>query len=201
MTGLETAPRREVEIEFLYLDLEVCGRCRGTDASLETALRSVAGVLEAADVNVRVSKTRVDSEEQARSLGFASSPTIRVDGRDVALEFRESPCESEACACGNDSIQCRVWVYRGEEYTEAPVPLIVDAVLSAVYHPQRSRLATPTPAADIPENLRRFFRGRPDRPSASCCDRREQESCCAPSEKEACCGVSNGTAVGSCGCQ
>ena len=199
MNDLGTALRRTVDIDFLYLDLEVCARCRGTDASLETALRTVTGVLEAADVDVRVNKTRVDSEEKARSLGFASSPTIRVDGRDVALEFRESRCESEACACGGDSIQCRVWVYRGEEYTEAPVPLIVDAILSAVYRPEAPGVATPS--MEVPENLRRFFHDRQEPPAASCCDHREQDSCCAPSEKESCCGGSSGAAAGSCGCQ
>jgi hypothetical protein len=47
------ALRRAVAIDFLYLDLEVCTRCRGTDSN-------------------------------------------RVNGRDSALELRESRCESGA---------------------------------------------------------------------------------------------------------
>ena len=42
------------------------------------------------------------------------------------------PC-GEACGC-EGKIDCRVWVYQGQEYTVAPVPLIVDAILSAVRH-------------------------------------------------------------------
>ena len=98
MTAFDTKSRT-VAIDFLYLDLEVCTRRRGTGANLETALTAVQAVLEAAGADVRVSKTLVDSEQKARALGFLSSPTLRVNGRDITMEFRESRCESEACAC------------------------------------------------------------------------------------------------------
>jgi hypothetical protein len=63
-----------------------------------------------------------------------SSPTIRVNGDDVALELCESSCGSEACTDGcGDQIACRVWVQRGREYTEPPVAMIVDAILGHVY--------------------------------------------------------------------
>jgi len=51
MTALD-AKRRTVTIDFLYLDLEVCTRCRGTDANLETAVPPARGVLEAAGADV-----------------------------------------------------------------------------------------------------------------------------------------------------
>ena len=98
MTAFD-AKRRTVTIDFLFLDLEVCTRCRNTDVNRETALTVVHGVLESAGAAVRVTKTLVDSEQKARALGFLSSPTIRVNGRDIALQFRESRCESEACSC------------------------------------------------------------------------------------------------------
>jgi hypothetical protein len=197
------AKGRTVGIDFLYLDLEVCGRCRGTDANLEKALASVKGVLEAAGADVRLSKTLVDSEQRARALGFVSSPTIRVNGRDVALEFRESRCESEACACtagGGDQIDCRVWVYQGKEYTEAPVPMIVDAILSAVYG-EAAAGASPSSAPEVPENLLRFFRGRAATVASACCDAEHQESCCEPAEKASCCGAPREADARACGCQ
>jgi hypothetical protein len=196
--------RRQLQIDFLYLDLEVCTRCRGTDASLEAALSTVDGVLEAAGVDVRVTKTLVDSEQKALSLGLVTSPTIRVDGKDIALEFRESRCESEACACGSgdgaDKIQCRVWVYEGQEYTEAPAPMIVNAILSSVYGPA-SVPATVASSRELPENLRHFFRAEKEGAVSQCCDQRERESCCDPAEKEACCGPSVETASSRCGCR
>lgn len=192
---------RTVSIDFLYLDLEVCGRCRGTDANLEAALAAVSDVLGAAGAEVRVKKTLVDSEAKARALGFVSSPTLRVNGRDVALELRESPCESEACACasGGGAVDCRVWVYRGEEHTEAPVPMIVDAILAEVYGGQER----PSPAAPavVPENLQRFFRGRGPEGAGACCDAPREASCCEPAQKEAFCGTARGGDAGACGCQ
>ena len=201
MTAFD-AKRGTVAIDFLYLDLEVCTRCRGTGANLETALMAVEAVLEAAAVEVRVTKTLVDSEQKARALGFPSSPTIRVNGRDIALDFRESRCESEACACvagGEDAIDCRVWVYQGKEYTEAPVPMIVDAILSEVYGAAVSGRA-PSAPADVPENLRRLFRSK-EGTAAECCDARQQESCCEPSQKASCCGPSKEANARPCGCQ
>jgi hypothetical protein len=192
---------KTVAIDFLYLDLEVCERCRGTDANLDAALATVGSVLESAGAKVRVTKTLVDSEQKARALGFLSSPTIRVNGRDVALEFRESRCESEACACADGSgsaIDCRVWVYQGKQHTAAPVPMIVDAILSGVYAGATAKAA---PAGDVPENLLRLFRSRARREEAACCDASRQESCCGQSQKASCCGPRREADAGACGCQ
>lgn len=81
---------RRLNIEFLYLNLSVCTRCRETGASLEEAVSEVAGVLEATGLQVAMRKIRVESEEQARELGFASSPTIRINGQDIQPDVKES---------------------------------------------------------------------------------------------------------------
>jgi hypothetical protein len=191
-----------VEIDFMYIDLEVCDRCRGTDANLEAALAEVASVLEAAGREPVVRRTLVASEAQARALGFVSSPTLRVDGRDIALELRESRCEScEACAC-NGTVDCRVWVWQGQEYTEAPKAMIVDAIMRQVYGGLAPQ-AVPAAEVDVPEHLQRFFAGKAqvlsarDEPAA-CCSASEQASCCEPAEKASCCGDA---AAGGCGCR
>src|SRR3954467_12913196 len=89
-----------LRLEFLFLDLTTCSRCLGADRSLESALDVVREVLQATGVELEVDKILVESAEQARALRFVSSPTIRVDGHDVALELRESSCGSEACSDG-----------------------------------------------------------------------------------------------------
>ena len=201
-----------VRIDFLFLDLTTCTRCCGTDHNLGAALTAVADVLTAAGIEVKVNKVHVATEEQARAWRFVSSPTIRVNGADIALELRESSCGSEACAAGcGEQIACRVWVYGGREYTETPTAMIVDAILRHVYG------AAPEPASvgryELPENLRRFFDGTStsarSAPSFStaqnteaiptgCCPAAEQQTCCDASAKQDCCA---GTTEQECGCQ
>lgn len=149
------SPRRLL-IEFLYIDLSVCTRCRGTDSSLEEALSEVARVLEATGLEVEIRKIHVQTEEQAAELGFVSSPTIRVNGKDIQMDVRESLCESCGDLCGED-VDCRVWVYQGKEYTVPPKAMIIEAILREVYSgTPESSSAAPRKTA-VPENLRRFF--------------------------------------------
>ena len=157
--AVDTAARRKVKIDFLYLDLNVCGRCKGTNANLEAAVSEVSQILGAAGVEVSVTKTQVRSEEQARALRFMSSPTIRVNDHDIALELRESHCQSCTGAC-NSAINCRVWVFQGREYTEAPKAMIVDAILREVYADQPRAVSSAAAFEGVPENLRRFFAGK-----------------------------------------
>jgi hypothetical protein len=186
----KTAREKQVEIEFLYLDLDVCTRCKGTDANLETALRILQEVLRASGTNVSMRKMLVDSEETARKFNLLSSPTIRVNGRDIALKFRETPCDSCAGTCACDGgVDCRVWDYEGVEYTEAPVPLIVIALLSEIYESQSSHHPAPNGPFELSENLKHFFEAKAaKRAAVSCCAAEEKMSCCEPSEKSSCCG-------------
>jgi hypothetical protein len=192
----------KVEIDFMYIDLETCTRCKGTDANLSIALDSAAKVLEASDVEVTIRKTLVDTEQKALELGFVSSPTIRVNGSDIALELRESSCATcgEACGCDGE-IDCRVWVYQGQEYTTAPVGMIVDAILFAVYS-QRETAAKPQAQTvkAVPENLKLFFASKAAK-LQSCCSTEKQAVCCDASEKETCCSAANQSQGRGCGCQ
>lgn len=187
----------QLQIDLLFLDLETCARCRGADRSLESALATTRELLDATGVETKVRKVRIESAEQARAEHFESSPTIRVNGRDAALELHESECGSEACTDGSgDAIACRVWVWQGREYTEPPAAMIVDSILREVYG--RAHTAS-TPIADpyrLPANLERFFAGE-TKPN-DCCAAAEQRSCCEPEAKAECCGASS---TGGCGCQ
>jgi Domain of unknown function (DUF2703) len=182
-----------LRIDFLFLDLTTCTRCLGADRSLASALEVVREVLEATGVEVEVGKILVESAEQARALRFVSSPTIRVDGQDVALELRESSCGSEACTDGcGDQIACRVWVHRGEQYTEPPVAMIVDAILGHVYGDAPSPGASEPEPYELPENLTRFFSARSESAEATpsaCCAFSEQNSCCEAEARSDCCGA------------
>jgi hypothetical protein len=190
-----------LRIEFLFLDLTSCTRCLGADRSLESALDIVHEVLDATGIEVEVDKILVESAEQARTLRFVSSPTIRVNGIDLALELRESSCGAEACTDGcGDQIACRVWVHRGQEYTEPPVAMIVDAILEHVYRGPPPRARVKARSYELPENLARFFSGKAASSAVerSCCPPAEQQSCCDADAKDGCCDAAPGEG---CGCR
>ena len=130
-------------------------RCQGTDTSLDEAIAEVSQVLKATNINVVVNKINVTSKEQAEALQFESSPTIRVNGRDIQLEIRESLCESCGDLCG-DEVDCRVWVFQGQEYTSPPKAMIIEAILREVYgSPEKQERGKKV--YQLPDNLKKFF--------------------------------------------
>ncbi len=145
---------KKLLIEFMYIDLTVCDRCLGTDASLEEAVNETANVLKATGYNIEVRKILVESEEQARDLGFVSSPTIRINGQDIQLDLKESLCESCGDVCGED-VDCRVWIWQGREYTTPPKAMIIDAILKHVYGGAVG--GANLKPREVPDNLKRFF--------------------------------------------
>jgi Domain of unknown function (DUF2703) len=207
-TIIEQSPRaRTVEVDFLYLDLTACSRCIGSDESLHAALDLVCPALAATGIEVALRTTLVASEEQARALHFVSSPTIRVNGRDIAATLQESACAdcSNLCGCDGET-NCRVWTYEGQEFTEAPVGLIVEAILGAVYGGTAPTAHAARPDEDVPDNIKRFYARKADTEQedgdggavSSCCAPATQATCCGPTDKATCCGSATG---GSCGCQ
>ena len=145
---------KAIVIDFLYLDLTVCDRCQGTEASLAKALEQVGGLLQAAGATVQVNTINVVNEEQAQRLAFASSPTIRVNGRDIQLEVKESNCDSCGDLCGS-TVDCRVWLHEGQEYVVPPPEMIAEAIIWALEDNQEPPILHVD--FEVPENLQRFF--------------------------------------------
>lgn len=156
--------KRKITIDFLYLDLDVCTRCQGTDNSLDEALSEVSKVLEATGVEVVVNKINVVSEELAVQYKFISSPTIRINGHDIQMDIKESTCESCGDLCG-DEVDCRVWTYQGQEYNVPPKEMIIEALLKGVYGNGSSN--EEEKEYSLPENLRHFYAAMKD--SKGCC--------------------------------
>ncbi|QOR38565.1 DUF2703 domain-containing protein [Billgrantia diversa] len=192
----------DIDIELLALDLTSCTRCAGTLENIEKAIEIVRPAAEAVGTRLNVTRIIIDSEAQAARHRFISSPTVRVNGIDLAFETRESRCDSCTTLSGSDEgTSCRIWHYRGEEYTEAPVGLVVESLLR-VLAGQRSTETAPVAYEGVPDNLRRFFAGKAaGQGSASQprCDESEQSTCCQPQAKAECCGPS--VEENSCGCR
>lgn len=122
----------KITIDFVYLDLNVCDRCHGTDEVLGEAIEDVAKVQELTGAEIVVNKIHINNKEKATQHKVLTSPTIRVNGRDIQMKFKESLCESCGDLC-DDEVDCRVWIYKGKEYTVPPKAMIVDAILREVY--------------------------------------------------------------------
>ncbi|MBK6487258.1 MAG: DUF2703 domain-containing protein [Gemmatimonadetes bacterium] len=90
----EPAIARSLNVELLALDLNTCTRCTGSRASIDAALALVKPVLDAAGIKSRVHLRVIETEEQARQYRFVASPTIRVNGLDIAPALHESHCDS-----------------------------------------------------------------------------------------------------------
>jgi hypothetical protein len=149
--------KRQILIDFLYLDLSVCERCKGADNNLDGAIKEVSAVLKAAGFEIVVNKVNITSEELAIKYQFLSSPTIRVNGNDIAMEVKESTCTECGDLCG-DNVDCRVWVHEGIEYDEPPKAMIINAILKEVYGGGQTDAAKPEDYT-LPDNLKIFFDG------------------------------------------
>ena len=157
-------------IDFLYLDLTVCDRCQGAEDNLTAAIDRVSDQLTSAKVSVEVNKINVVNEQQAKKLRFASSPTIRINGRDIQPVMKETYCDACGELCG-DSIECRVWLYGGQEYTVPPQDMIAEAILRAAESGTEQTTAAYSSEFVVPENLERFFDRlrRQEHSKGSCC--------------------------------
>lgn len=197
----ESAALSVIDIELLALDLNRCTRCVGTLNHIEKAIAIIQPVMEVIKTQVNVKRVVVKSEEQARRYRFVTSPTVRINGKDITSEMSESECETCTDLCGCDEgTNCRVWRYQGEEYTEAPVGLVVESILREIFGGSHWAIDATPEYREVPENLRRFFRSKAGaQPAAeSCCSPTEQEACCEPRGKPVCCDASPSER---CGCQ
>ena len=83
---------KQVKIEYLYLDLVVCDRCVGTDQVLDEAVSAIKPVLEMAGYTIDYQKKEMSTISDAIEYKFLSSPTIRVNDRDICSEVKENDC-------------------------------------------------------------------------------------------------------------
>lgn len=131
---------KKLEIDFLYLDLSTCDRCRATDKVLDDALDQLRE--EVRDVKeVTINKIKITSDEEAKKYDFVRSPTIKINGIDIEeilsgnLKIKDNYCESCVSGCGEScseatggGTQCRVVEYKGKIYEAVPKEMIKDAI-------------------------------------------------------------------------
>ena len=172
---------KQLSVELLFIDLETCGRCLGTEAALDAAVTATRPALGALGIGLELTKTLVESTAHAVELEFRSTPTIRIDGRDIAGALRESNCGDCGEVCGGEDTDCRVWRWGGKDHTAAPVGLLVEAILQAAVSPARD--AEPRAVYVVPENIEQFFATKQRRvTSAQSCEAPAFPPCCGPAD-------------------
>ena len=162
-------PAKEIRIDYLYLDLNTCDRCMGTDSVLEKVIRELTPAFALAGYRISYCKTEIATERDAILNRFVSSPTIRVNGIDICTDVKESDC---GC-CGEISgtqVDCRVFEYDGKMYEIPPKAMLAEAILKNAFAGTESEKADPYA---IPQNLKNFFEGK-EKKNSCCCS----GSCC-----------------------
>lgn len=163
--GNEENGSKKVKVEYLYLDLQTCDRCIGTDKVLEEVLEEVTPALELAGYSVAYEKIEIGTENLAAQYHFLSSPTIRVNGHDICDTVEESNC---GC-CGEISgtpVDCRVFEYEGQSYEVPPKAMIAEAILKNVFNPADTCNCE---CYEMPENLKVFFQGKENKKGKCSC--------------------------------
>ena len=163
--GGDCAPTKTVLVEYLYLDLQTGGRCVGTDQALEEVIMVLTPALALAEYSLEYRKLEMTTRELATKHRFLSSPTIRVNGRDICASVAENDC---GC-CGEISgtqVDCRVFEYDGEAYEVPPKAMLAVSILAAVFG--NHIVAEQTDDYTLPENLRSFYDGKQSKAGCGC---------------------------------
>lgn len=123
---------KEIKVDFLYFDLSVCDRCQQTEGNLTDAINELSPVLSSIGYVIEVESINITTKELAVKHRFLSSPTIRINGRDIADGVKENCCDDCGSLCG-ESVDCRVFSFGGVDYNSPPKGMIIDAVLRSIY--------------------------------------------------------------------
>lgn len=116
-----------VLIELFALDTEHCAPCRSAVGDMFRAAAELTRQLDGSSYAVATRVVHLASAEEARRLAVVSSPTVRVNGRDVAWAVQEQRCPS-CSELAKTPVECRTYLWQGQWYDHPPVPLIVAAV-------------------------------------------------------------------------
>lgn len=83
---------RVVVIEYLYLDLNTCESSVRTEKVLESIVDELRHAFKIAGYDLEYHKVLIETAEMATAYRFLSSPTIRVNGRDICNYVKENNC-------------------------------------------------------------------------------------------------------------
>lgn len=166
--GCEAASEKKIVVEYLYLDLETCDRCIGTEKVLDEVMMVLTPALNIAGFKVEYNKIQMKTAEIAEQYRFLSSPTIRINGYDICQSVAENSCGCCSDISGAD-VDCRVFEYNGEIYEVPPKEMLAEAILKSVFG--QIKTGCYRGEYELPENLKEFYEGKKNKSSCggNCC--------------------------------
>ena len=140
------APKKPqpVIIDFLYIDANAANRWQDSLSSLNEAIAELSSLLNSSGLYIQVNKTLIDTAEKAVAHRFVCSPTIAINGVDIAETTQSSINDADL----------RVWVYKGATYSTAPKSLIISAIIKAIYGATIPIVERPY---SLPSSLQKYF--------------------------------------------
>ena len=164
--GFERSNPKIVLLEYLYLDLQTCERCVGTEQVLDEVVTTLRPALQLGGYEVDYRKIKMETLELAKQYQFRSSPTIRVNGRDICLAVQENSCDCCSDISGTD-VDCRIFEYNGKNYEVPPKEMLAEAILQAVFS-FREKKCCPDSEYVLPVNLETFYQGKSEKSGCDC---------------------------------
>ncbi len=158
--------KKSVKIEYLYLDLNTCDRCCGTDVILDEVVSALRPVLEMAGYQLDYEKVEMATVRDAVRYEFVSSPTIRVNGKDICTSVKENDCGCCSEISGT-AVTCRVFSYEGTDYEIPPKAMLAEEILRRIFAGE-IKVAPEKPYV-LPQNLKDFYRGKMTKSMSCCC--------------------------------
>jgi hypothetical protein len=119
------APKKPqpVVIDFLYIDAGSKSNWQDSLLALNESIGELTNILNASGLYIEINQTLISTQEQAIAHRLVCSPTIRINGIDIAQTTHSTI----------DDFGFRVWNYKGAIYSAAPKPLILSAIIKAIY--------------------------------------------------------------------
>lgn len=159
--------KKNVIVDFLFLDLSCCDRCQGADERVARAVERCRDVLSACGFNLVLNQLYVDTPELAERYRFESSPTIRVNGVDICPSVEENDCACCSDLSGTE-VTCRVFPFNGTYYEVPPTDMLVRGIMEVALQGQTPE-KNPAPYV-MPDNLKAFYEGKAAKDACcSCC--------------------------------
>lgn len=151
------ASTKTLNIDYLYLDLQVCDRCRSTDQNLEEALGLLRPVLQRLGYSLKLRKCHISTRALAIQYCFLSSPTLRINNIDLFETITENECGCCSEISGH-ATNCRSFEEEGQSVNVPSVKLLIERILIHIL--TKPEINTVKPYV-MPENLERFYQKKP----------------------------------------